>query len=268
MRLRAIEIRNWACIDSLSLTDLRDGIIVLHGPNRTGKSSLVQAMRSGLFDHYHDSQDRTLLAAVPWKTKAVPHVTVEFEQKGQRYRISKAFARTREGQSTLDQHGPSGWSVLVRGKDATKRVRELVDGESSAAGIFQILWLGQKDFELPKPKDMDASLKKALEAVLGSLITGSDIDFKDRLDKTCERWFTVKTMKDRKESPIAKLSAELEQARADKAEIDRRWADAESALSQHDEALANQPGLKRSLDEAQADLDRVQKECEGVRQRK
>jgi hypothetical protein len=268
MRLRAIEIRNWACIDSLSLTDLRDGIIVLHGPNRTGKSSLLQAIRSALFDHYHDSQDRTLLAAVPWKTKAVPHVAVEFEQSGQSYRISKTFTKTKEGESTLKQYGAGGWSVLVRGKDATKRVRELVDGESSAAGIFQILWLGQKDFELPKPKDMDASLKKALETVLGSLITGSDIDFKDRLDKTCERWFTVKTMKDRKESPVAKLSAELEQARAHKAEIDGQWADGESALRQYDEGLASQPGLKRSLDEAHAELERVQKECEDVRQRK
>src|SRR5262249_52479813 len=159
--LRAIEIRNWACIDSLSLTDLRDGIIVLHGPNRTGKSSLVQAIRSGLFDHYHDSQESTLLAAIPWKTKAAPHVAIKFEHGGQRYRISKTFAKTKEGQSTLEQHGSTGPTVLARGKDATKRIRELVDAESSVGGIFQMLWLGQQDFALPKPKEMDSSLEKA-----------------------------------------------------------------------------------------------------------
>jgi DNA repair exonuclease SbcCD ATPase subunit len=267
MRLRAIEIRNWACIESLSLTDLRDGIIVLHGPNRTGKSSLVQALRSGLFDHYHDSQESTLLAAIPWKTKAAPHVAIEFEHSGQRYRISKTFAKTKEGQSTLEQHGSASPTVLARGKDATKRVRELVDAESSVGGIFQMLWLGQQDFALPKPKEMDSSLEKALESVLGTLITGRDIDFKERLDKACERWFTVKTMKDRKDSPVTKVTSEVETARIHKAEIDRHWTDAESALKQYKEALARQPELKRNLEEAEAELESMQKGCEEVRQR-
>jgi DNA repair exonuclease SbcCD ATPase subunit len=95
MRLRAVEVRNWACIESLALTDLQDGVVVLHGPNRTGKSSLMQAIRSALFDHFHDSQEATLQAAIPLKSKEIPRVAIEFEHKGKRYRITKTFARTK-----------------------------------------------------------------------------------------------------------------------------------------------------------------------------
>jgi DNA repair exonuclease SbcCD ATPase subunit len=86
MRIRAIDVRNWACIDALALTDLQDGIIVLHGPNRTGKSSLVQALRSCLFDHYHNSQDAVILKAIPWRNRIAPSVTIEFDVGQDRYR--------------------------------------------------------------------------------------------------------------------------------------------------------------------------------------
>ena len=267
MRLRAMEVRNWGCIGALSLGELGDGIIVLHGPNRTGKSSLVQAIRSCLFDHFHDSQDKALLAAVPWRTKAAPHVEIEFEQAGQRYRISKTFAKSKEGQASLQQRQGSGWSVLARGKDAAKQVRTLLGVDSSEAGIFQMLWLGQRDFTLPTPRDIDPGLSKALEAVLGTLITGRDIDFKARLDKACERWFT-RTMQERKGSPVVELAAKLTSARTEQAEIERQWTDAETALGQYDAALAGQPALQRAVDDALAQLETLQHRCEGVRQRK
>ncbi len=146
MKLCAIEVKNWACIETLTLADLHEGVIVLHGPNRTGKSSLVQAIRSCLFDHDHDSQKSAVLDAIPRKTQAAPSVAVEFEHAGKRFRIRKTFAKTKEGQATLEQQSSGEWSVLVRGKDASKKVRELLGVESSGAGVFQMLWLGQQDF--------------------------------------------------------------------------------------------------------------------------
>ena len=267
MRIRAVEVRNWACIESLSLTDLADGIVVLHGPNRTGKSSLAQALRSAVFDHFHDSQESTLLAAVPWKTKAAPHVTVEFEHGGARYRISKTFAKTKEGQAALERQSGSEWTVMVKGKDASKQVRELIGADSSAAGVFQMLWLGQRDFDLPRARALDPTLEASLEAVLGTLITGRDLEFKAALDKACERWFTIKIMKDKAGSPVTKLAAELQAALARQHEVDQQWTAAESALRAYDEALARQPALLRSRDDAGQEMARVQKECETIRQR-
>ena len=43
MILEGFEIENWQCIKKVSVTDLpATGVIVLHGPNRRGKSSIVR----------------------------------------------------------------------------------------------------------------------------------------------------------------------------------------------------------------------------------
>ena len=52
MIIEGFEIENWTCIKKLAVCDLPPtGVIVLHGPNRTGKSSLVQALRACLMDY-------------------------------------------------------------------------------------------------------------------------------------------------------------------------------------------------------------------------
>ncbi|MGL5095822.1 MAG: AAA family ATPase, partial [Planctomycetia bacterium] len=65
MILRGVEIDHWRCIGSLRLSDLPDGVVVLHGPNRTGKSSLVKAVRACLFDYDHNSKDKEIVRSVP-----------------------------------------------------------------------------------------------------------------------------------------------------------------------------------------------------------
>src|SRR5262249_33669367 len=156
MRLRRMVVRNWACIGALELPELPDGIVILSGPNRMGKSSLVQAIRSCLFDHEHNSKDATILAAIPRRTKAAPQVTIEFENTGQRYRIAKTFSPRKEGEAILEQQAAAGWTVLERGKEASRRVRELLGVETSQAGLYQLLWLNQGEVELPHPREVDS----------------------------------------------------------------------------------------------------------------
>ena len=51
MILEQFEIENWSCIRRAAVMDLpAAGVVVLHGPNRTGKSSVVAALRATLFD--------------------------------------------------------------------------------------------------------------------------------------------------------------------------------------------------------------------------
>ncbi|HZZ81888.1 MAG TPA: AAA family ATPase [Gemmataceae bacterium] len=267
MRIRSIEVRNWACIEELRLTNLQDGIVLLHGPNRTGKSSLVQAIRSCLFDHQHDSQDSIILGAIPWRSKQTPSVVIEFDHVGVRYKISKTFAKSRFGDTWLEQQTAGVWTTLDRGKTAAKKVRDLLGVQSSGAGVFQMLWLNQQDFRLPAQDKLDSSLKKSLETVLGSLITGTDVDFKERLDRACEHWFTG-TMKDRKESPVSRLKADVDQARATRDAVERQYHEAEAALRQLDEALKRQPELKRDLQQAEDDLARMQADLQALEVRK
>ena len=52
MILEGFEIENWNCIKRASVTALpATGVVVLHGRNQTGKSSIVQALRACLVDY-------------------------------------------------------------------------------------------------------------------------------------------------------------------------------------------------------------------------
>lgn len=264
MRIRSLEIRNWACIESLSLANFTDGIVVLHGPNRTGKSSVAEALRCALFDLDHNTTSQRLGAAIPRRSQGVPQVTVEFECAGARHRLTKAFSRNREGFARLEQLGPGGWVLLADGRNANARTRELLGVEKSNSGLFQMLWLSQGDIRLPERPD--PILTKSLESVLGSLITGHDLDFKTRLDRACERWFTP-TMQEKRTSPLKTLEAKLAEERQKSAEIEKQWTDAETALRQYEEALARQPDLRSDLAKVERELESAALERQQIRER-
>ncbi len=261
MRIRAIDIKNWACIDALTLADLSDGIVVLHGPNQTGKSSLADALRCCLFDLDHNSGGQRLSAVIPRRTRAVPEVTIELEIAGEHFQVAKAFSRNKEGFARLKQRRGDRWNTIEEGKQANQKIRELVGAEKSTSGLFQLLWLPQGEVRLPDTPD--PALEKSLEGVLGSMITGRDLDFKNRLDKACERWFTP-TMQDKKSSCVLELTTVLKQAEDRKAEIERDWKEAEAALQQYEAALARAPELQRSLSEAEMELKTVAQERDTI----
>ena len=185
MKIRAIEIRNWTCIASLAIRDIGDGVVVLHGPNQTGKSSLVQALRSCLFDHDHDSKHQAIQSAISRRSGEIPYVAVEIEIDAQQYRIEKAFAKTKDGLARLHKQDSGGWRVLANGKDANAKIRELIGVQKSTSGLFQLMWLDQGSVSLPDK--LDQQLEKSLESVLGSMITGRDVDFLKNLEKAWER---------------------------------------------------------------------------------
>jgi DNA repair exonuclease SbcCD ATPase subunit len=108
MILQGFEIENWSCIKKVSVTGLpATGVIVLHGPNRTGKSSIVQALRSCLMDY--PSTTAALKSYYPRGTGEKPVVTVTFQAGGTSYRITKQFGTNK---SKLESKTPEGaWKV-------------------------------------------------------------------------------------------------------------------------------------------------------------
>jgi predicted ATP-dependent endonuclease of OLD family len=69
MIIEGFEVENWACIKKLVVDGLPPtGVIVLHGPNRTGKSSLVRALRACLMDYASTTTALKLLCRKPAAT--------------------------------------------------------------------------------------------------------------------------------------------------------------------------------------------------------
>ena len=47
MILEGFEIENWSCLKHVSVSSLPPtGVVVVHGPNGTGKSSIIAALRA------------------------------------------------------------------------------------------------------------------------------------------------------------------------------------------------------------------------------
>src|SRR5262249_1765064 len=191
MILRGLLIEHWRCIARLELTDLPLGVLILHAPNRTGKSSLVKALRSCLYDHDHDTTRQEVVGAIPWNSKHTPRVAVTFETGGQVYRITKVYSRKKAGGALLEKRSGDRWLEHVREpKEAARETRKLLGAEKSDCSLNQLLWLDQGQIHLPEARKLDVSLEKRLEEVLGTLVTGRDLDFKKTLDRRCDRWVT------------------------------------------------------------------------------
>lgn len=236
MNLHGISIEHWKNIGRLELNELDAPLVVLHGPNRTGKSSIVQAVRCCLFDYDHDSSSADIRNAVPWNTQSTPEVTVEFETAGQRYRLMKRFSSRKDGDALLKQRTSAGdWNDLQRAKEAAHEARTLLGCTKSDEGLNQLLWLPQGQTTLPDPRQLDQSVRKRFEDVLGSLLTARDVEFHDLLQQECKQYFSLKTGKELKRSPVVELRGRLEEAHERAAKLTNEVKDSESLVSEYDE---------------------------------
>src|SRR3979411_2746530 len=102
------DIESWACIKKLTVTGLPPtGVIVLHGPNRTGKSSLVRALRACLMDY--PATSTALKTCYPRGSGEKPTVSGAFSARGTTYRIKKCFGSNKSELATRTSTG--AWKV-------------------------------------------------------------------------------------------------------------------------------------------------------------
>jgi AAA domain-containing protein len=169
MIIEGFEIENWTCIKKLTVSDLPPtGVIVLHGPNRRGKSSLVQALRACLMDY--SSTSTALKNFYPRGSGEKPTVTVTFRVGGTAYRIKKCFGSNKSELASRTSTGD--WRVeTATAVEAHSRVCDMVGGDDSGKGLRQLLWLTQAEFRLPEPKKFDANVQAQLRGILGVLQT-------------------------------------------------------------------------------------------------
>lgn len=268
MILRDVHVENWCCIRELDLGDLPEGIVVLHGPNRTGKSSLVLALRSCLFDCEHDSNNKEIKRSLPWNGSGPPKVVVTFTTGGQEYRLTKVFSKKKDGTALLEKKVGALWRVEQSApKEASRRARELLGASSSNAGLNQLLWLSQGEVGLPNQKDLDDNLQRQLSKVLGDMVTGRDFDFKNELNERYARWFTPGGKY--KEASLIGQWEKLKEERL------RTWNDEqrklhlwEDGLRRLEECEAELPVQKRSVDIACKEAEALRAEHERSKDRR
>jgi DNA repair exonuclease SbcCD ATPase subunit len=143
MRLRRVEVRNFRRLDHpVCIDGIGDGLTIVGGDNEDGKSTLLSALKAGLFEHH--GVGGAIREAMSPHDGAVPEVAVSFEHAGQRYDLRKAFRR---GGASLA--GPQG---KLADDAAEQRLQELLrferrQGRSRVEpqhhGLQAVFWLDQ-----------------------------------------------------------------------------------------------------------------------------
>jgi len=144
MHFRRIAVRNFRKLAApVVIEGLGDGVTVIAGDNEEGKSTLLDAIRAGLFER-HNLGGKAVETMQPFGSTVRPEIQLDFEINGEAYAISKAFAQKPSARLTT----PNG---TFEGPAAEERLAELLTfrvpqrGESKPddQGVLGLFWLEQ-----------------------------------------------------------------------------------------------------------------------------
>ncbi|MBB3949372.1 AAA family ATPase [Aureimonas jatrophae] len=173
MRLRSLSLRNFAGSEARDLDGFQPGLNVVVGDNEAGKSTLLLALRSALFQR-HRAQTEVIRLLAPYGRQVRPEVVVEFETGGESYRLRKGFLQKPEAELT--------WATgSLTGEAVEERLAEIFRFNHSGArkakegdypGAFGLLWADQgrafQGLDLGQGRDaVAASLEGEVAQVLG-----------------------------------------------------------------------------------------------------
>ncbi len=176
MLLRRIEVRNFRRLEGpVVIEGLGDGITVIAGDNEEGKSTLLDAIRVGLFER-HSLGGKAMEAMQPFGSSVRPEIRLDFELDGGSYRITKGFAQ--RPSALLET--PDG---RFEGPAAEERLAELLAFRLSARGeskpddrgVLGLFWLeqGRAPSGLEFGETGRATLRGSLEDEVGDVLGGS-----------------------------------------------------------------------------------------------
>ncbi|OWT74651.1 MULTISPECIES: AAA family ATPase [unclassified Achromobacter] len=170
-RFRIAQFRQFR--DAIEIDGLAPGLNLFTGPNETGKSTIVTALRAAFFERYRSNSAEDFR---PWGDgAAAPSVTLDFEHGGEQYQLLKSFLGKKRCELQIGGAGRS--PRRLDGAEAEDHLAMLLGfqhankGASKAEhwGIPGLLWMAQGTAQ-----DVREPLAHAtghLRSVLGSAVS-------------------------------------------------------------------------------------------------
>jgi hypothetical protein len=174
MRIRRIEVKDFRKLGRAVVEDLHDGLNVLVGDNEAGKSTLLAALRTGLFER-HRVGGKVAAAMQPYNQTVRPEIAIDFEIDGHLWHLRKAFCQRPEAEL-------SGPGERTSGDAVEERLAQLFGFTPPGAGgskpdehqgVHGLLWVEQgrshRALGIGASHDVIAS---ALEQEIGHVVGG------------------------------------------------------------------------------------------------
>lgn len=183
-RLKAEQLRQFRA--PVEIKDLEPGINLFTGPNESGKSTLVRAIRAAFFERHRSSKVDDLQ---PWgDSAAVPTVELDFEWQGQSWKLVKSFLKKQRCDLAVD-------GAAYSGDEADDMLADLLGYEIPKRGASRpehwgipgLLWIEQgTGQEIQAPVEHAGQhLKAALGDNLGEVASSTGDELINRV--TAER---------------------------------------------------------------------------------
>ena len=174
-------------------------LTVVHAPNGTGKSTLIEALYCGLLERHTASNERTKARMLPTGRELTPDIEIAIAANGERYRVRKTFL-ARGGSSALVERFERGAYVrLHQSHAADDFLRELLCADAAHGGVRKaehfglahVLWSpSQSEFgELP------AQAGERVRSLLGAsavAVTQGERDIRERVAAEFQRYWVAK----------------------------------------------------------------------------
>lgn len=259
MRIHSLTIDNVRAVEHLELTDVPDtGVILIHGDNEAGKSTILDALDAVLNIKHTSTKIRKLN---PIGRDELPEVRLNATVGPYTFEIYKRFAKGAKGKAELRITAPRHEELT--GEQAHDRLTEILSRHIDQE-LMKALFLRQGAF----PDAVEAAgiptFTRALEAQGGGSAADAvdDSGLMGRVEEEYLRYFTKtgKEGKDLKEADDAVVAADDAVATAE--ENKRAYESAVDAYTRHG---AEMTAAEAEIPEAEQMLARRESEAEAAR---
>ncbi len=239
-RVRIEQLRQFKT--SLTLANLQPGINLIHGPNESGKSTLVRAIRAAFFERYRSSAVEDLR---PWgDSGAAPTVALAFEHGQQQWQLTKQFLQRKRCDLQIG-------SESLSGEEAEEKLADLLGyqfakkGASKAEhwGIPGLLWVEQgtgQDLELAVGNASD-HLQSALNSLVGEVASSGGDEVIQSVEQQRAELLTA----------TGKPRGDYAQLDRDRQQLDVRLAELDERIERYRSLVDRLGTLRQSHDQAE-----------------
>jgi len=251
MRLRRIELSAYRCFPRrVEIDRLDDGLTVIVGDNEEGKSTVLAALQSVLFNRYNLTGD-VADAMLPYGSAVRPEISLDFDLDGTRHRLRKAFCQRPEVElMVIGSSGPR-WT----GAAAEERLREMLaftppgrgGARSENRGLQALFWVEQGSAHLAPSLNHTSreTLAGVLEREVGTVVGGERGRFLlNRIKERLER-FSTATGRPKSGGPLALAQAAVAEASTRRDGLRSRLEEFETKTSELTRARQKLAGLER-----------------------